>query len=241
MSPRSRRTIRAKGAMCFPEWRRDPILLDPMNYASLLLTLFAVDMLSVISPGPNFVVVMETAVVHRTRAAMAAVVGVAVGDLVWSLVALLGLSAVFTLWPWLYGAMKFVGGAYLIYLGVMAWRSRSEPLASSTSTDVSERAPTRSLAVAFLRGFVTTLTNPKSVAYWGSIFTLFLKPGMPRWVEASAVSIGVFDALVWYGAVAFLFSSAPVRAFYTRVERWIHRITGTVMIAFGARMVLDKD
>jgi RhtB (resistance to homoserine/threonine) family protein len=210
-----------------------------MNYASLLLALFAVDMLSVISPGPNFVVVMETAVVHRTRAALAAVVGVAAGDLVWSLVALLGLSTVFTLWPWLYGAMKLVGGAYLIYLGVMAWRTRSEPLPASA--EVHDRAKPRSLAVAFLRGFVTTLTNPKSVAYWGSIFTLFLKPGMPFWVETTAVSIGVIDALVWYGAVAFLFSSSPVRAFYTRVERWIHRITGTVMIAFGARMVLDKD
>ncbi|WP_394835810.1 LysE family transporter [Pendulispora rubella] len=210
-----------------------------MNYASLLLTLFAVDMLAVISPGPNFVVVMETAVVHRTRAALAAVVGVAAGDLVWSLVALLGLSAVFTLWPWLYGAMKLVGGAYLIYLGVMAWRSRSEaPLGAAP---VRKDAPPRSLAVSFFRGFVTTLTNPKSVAYWGSIFTLFLKPGMPLWVEASAISIGVFDALLWYGAVALLFSSAPVRAFYTRVERWIHRVTGAVMIAFGARMVLDKD
>ncbi|WP_394846317.1 LysE family transporter [Pendulispora brunnea] len=210
-----------------------------MNYASLLLTLFAVDMLSVISPGPNFVVVMETAVVHRTRAALAAVVGVAAGDLVWSLVALLGLSAVFTLWPWLYGAMKFVGGAYLIYLGVMAWRSRSEsPLGAIAAQ---EGTPTRSLAVAFFRGFITTLTNPKSVAYWGSIFTLFLKPGMPLWVEASAVSIGVIDALLWYGAVALLFSSAPVRAFYTRAQRWIQRITGAVMIAFGARLVLDKD
>jgi len=211
-----------------------------MTYASLLLTIFAIDFLSVMSPGSNFVVVMETAVVHRTRAALAVVFGIATGDLLWSLAALLGLSAVFALWPWLYGAMKIFGGAYLVYLGVMTWRSQGLPRAEK-SPDVDRPPTTRSLASAYGRGLLTTLTNPKSVVYWGSIFTLFLKPDMPIWVQSSAVGIGVVDALLWYGAVAFLFSTGFVQRFYTRVQRWIRRITGAVMIGFGAKMLFDKD
>ncbi len=216
-----------------------------MRYVSLLLGLFAVDLLSVISPGPNVIVVMETAVVHRTRAALAAVCGIAVGDLLWSLAALLGLSEVFTLWPWLHGAMKIFGGAYLIYLGVMAWRSKTslkdlQAAGRPEGHDV-ERPRARSLASSFFRGLLTTATNPKSIVYWGSIFMLFLEPHMPIWVQASAVSIGVIDALLWYGAVALLFSTEIVQRFYARVERWIRRVTGAVMVGFGAKMLLDRD
>ncbi|WP_394824737.1 LysE family translocator [Pendulispora albinea] len=219
-----------------------------MNYVSLLLTLLAVDLLAVVSPGPNFIVVMETAMLRGGRRAAAVVLGIVAGNFVWCVAVALGLSALFVLVPWLYGAMKIFGGAYLIYLGISAWRKKGEGVDGNTArpsaaggSSQTAAASRGSLVSGFLRGALTTLTNPKTIVYFGSIFALFLKPDMPIWVKGSSIGIVIVNGLLWYGAVALLFSHHRVQRIYGRAERWIARVTGAVMIGFGARLMLTRE
>jgi threonine efflux protein len=206
-----------------------------MSYLSLLLSLMMVDLLAAISPGPNFVLVTRTAI-QRTRSQAAAVVlGFASANLIWCAAVVFGLSALFDFAPWLYSAIKFIGGMYLVYLGVTLWRAEDSPgtrLESVVQTN---------LAASYIRGLLTNLSNPKSVVYFGSIFALFMKPATPSWVQLTAVGIVLFDTVLWYGTVALLFSSGTVRRIYSRVQRPINRVTGAVMIAFGFRLILARD
>ena len=206
-----------------------------MNYLYLLLSLLAVDLLAAISPGPNFVVVTQAAVKRTRRHAAAVVAGIVVANLLWCAAVAFGLSALFKLAPWLYGAIKFTGGAYLIYLGVCLWRSDNQ------AQDVSGSPFQNSLGAAFARGLLTNLSNPKSVVYFGSIFALFVRPDMPAWVQAAAVCVVLFDTVLWYGTVAALFSSGAVRRFYLRARRPVNRAAGAAMVAFGGKLVLVRD
>jgi threonine efflux protein len=206
-----------------------------LTYLPLLLSLLAVDLLAAISPGPNFVVVTQAAI-HRTRRYAAAIVlGFVAANLIWCFAVVLGISALFKLAPWLYGAIKFSGGVYLIYLGVNLWRSNSE---SPVSIEPSIRS---SIGAAFIRGLLTNLANPKSVVYFGSIFALFMSPDTPRWVEASAIGIVIFNTVLWYGTLAAVFSSTAVQQFYTAIKRPINRVAGAVMVGFGARLILARE
>lgn len=206
-----------------------------MIYLYLLLSLLAVDLLAAMSPGPNFVVVTQAAI-HRTRRYAAAVVaGLATANLIWCLAVAFGLSALFMLAPWLYGAIQFLGGAYLIYLGVCLWRTDTlAPMSSESSLH-------RSLGAAYVRGLLTNLANPKSVVYFGSIFALFMKPDMPAWVQVLAVGVVLFNTLLWYGTVAALFSSNAVQRRYVRIRRPINRAAGAVMVGFGAKLMLVRE
>ncbi len=207
-----------------------------MNPQSLLLSLLAVDLLAVVSPGPAFVIVSQMSVRHGARSGIAAVSGIVVAVWFWCAVVLSGLTILFQIAPWLYGAMKLAGGAYLIYLGLNLLCARAgdgagEPLGGTEL----------SMAKGFWKGLLLGLTNPKAVVYFGSIFTLFVKPGAPVWLQAAAVGIATFDTLAWYGLVGVLFSHSAVRRAYGRVRHWIERAAGAVMVAFGLRLVLAKD
>ena len=130
----------------------------------------------------------------------------------------------------LYRAIQLSGGAYLTYLGVTLWRGAGTETQATAATAASRSA-------AYMRGALTNLSNPKSVVYFGSIFALFLRPGTPSWVQVTAIAIVLANTIVWYGAVALLFSSPVVRRHYARAQRPVNRIAGTVMIAFGARLM----
>lgn len=205
------------------------------GYVSTLLSLLAVDLLAAISPGPNFVVVTQTALARAPAHAFAVVFGILTANLVWCAAVALGLSALFGVAPWLYGAVKVAGGAYLIYLGARLWLGDSRP----TSPD--RPAAERSRRSAYARGLLTNLTNPKSAVYFGSVFTLFMGPDTPAWVQAAAVGIVVFDTVLWYGTVAALFSRESARRLYAAVRRPVDRAAGGVMVAFGARLALVRD
>jgi threonine efflux protein len=206
-----------------------------MTYLPLLVSLLVVDLLAAISPGPNFVVVAQAAIWGSFRQAAAVVAGILTANLLWCIGVALGLSALFDLAPWLYGTMKVLGGTYLIYLGVTLWRAKSRGALTS------EASFQLALPAALARGLLTNLANPKSVVYFSSVFALFLGPATPFWVTALAIGIVLLDTVLWYGAVAALFSRVRIRRRYAALEKPINRTTGTVMIGFGARLLVVRD
>ncbi len=88
---------------------------------------------------------------------------------------------------------------------------------------------------------LTNLTNPKSVVYFGSIFALFLGPRTPIAVQVAAVGIVLANTVLWYGTVAAVFSRMVVQRLYATAHRSINRVAGMVMIAFGARLMLERE
>jgi threonine efflux protein len=205
-----------------------------MAPSTLLLSLFVADLAAAATPGPNFLAVTETAI-HRSRRSAGAVVGgLVTANLAWATAVNVGLSTLFQIAPWLYWAMKLFGGGYLIYLGVQLWMSKSDAVVHD------QRAVFGSWRDAYFRGLLTGLSNPKSLVYFGSIFTIFLAPGSPAWMRVAAVAIVLFNTLLWYGSVAVLFSRATMQRAYARVRRPVDRVAGTLMAAFGARVALER-
>jgi threonine efflux protein len=206
-----------------------------MTPFSLLLPLFAVDFLAAVSPGPAFVMVTQMSARHGTRSGLAAVAGLIVACWVWCAVVLSGLTILFQVVPWLYAAIKVAGGAYLAWIGLMHLRGGPAPHGRAGNG-----AAGLTIAQSFRKGLWVGLTNPKAIVYFGSIFTLFLKPGSPLWLDAAAVGIVTFDCAVWYGFVGVLFSRPAVRRLYDRLQRRVEQVAGAVMLAFGLKLILSK-
>jgi len=205
-----------------------------MTTLSLLLTLFAIDSLAILSPGPSMLLVTQTAIEHRRRHALVVALGLAAAGLVWAAIAVTGLAVVFQLMPSLQTGIRIAGGLYLVYIGVRLWRS------ASTREGVPGQAQAVEPAMhkAFVRGFATSLLNPKALAYFASIFVLLVPHDAALGLRAAAVAMIGFDALLWYGLVALLFSTEAVRAKYLALRRPIDRACGAVMTLFGLRLAL---
>ena len=205
-----------------------------MSYIGLLASLLAVDLLAAMSPGPNFVVVAQTAASASWRRGAMVVAGILAANVAWCLAVALGLSVLFQLAPPLYRALQIVGGLYLLYLGVSLWRAQPTSLARAALQPLTPRQ-------AFARGLFTNLTNPKSLAYFGSVFALFMGPEIPADVKALAIGIVLFDTVLWYGIVAACFSRTSVQRLYAGLERPLNRLAGTVMILFAGRLLFVRD
>ncbi|NVM90001.1 LysE family translocator [Variovorax sp. SG517] len=187
------------------------------------------------SPGPSFVMVARTAVTSRADG-LAAALGMGAGGLVFAIAALAGLQAAFLAVPALYLAIKGLGGAYLVYLGVRIWRGARQPLAVAQEPG-SPQGPQGRGRRTFLLGLATQVSNPKTAVVYASIFAAFLPREVPL-VLALAVPAVIFCIETgWYSIVALALSSAAPRSAYLRYKAWIDRAAGGVMGLLGLRLV----
>ncbi|WP_018904018.1 LysE family translocator [Variovorax paradoxus] len=188
------------------------------------------------SPGPSFVMVARTAVSSSRRDGLAAALGMGAGGVVFAIAALVGLQAAFLAVPALYLAVKLLGGAYLVYLGIRIWRGAREPL--SAAQDERAAAGTSSNARrAFLLGMGTQVSNPKTAVVYASIFAAFLPREVPLALALAVPAVIFCIETGWYAVVALALSSAAPRSAYLRYKAWIDRAAGGVMVLLGLKLL----
>jgi homoserine/homoserine lactone efflux protein len=185
----------------------------------------------IIAPGPIVTLIISTGVMHGRRAALTTVAGTTLGNALLLAAIAFGLNWVHGHADLLFEALRWTGAAYLIWLGVQAWRHAGE--AGETLADSGRKR--------FLRGLIVALSNPKTIVFFTAFLPQFLDPRLPagpQLVAMCAVSVvlaGLSDA-AW--AIAASFGRAwfmkPARA------KWLRRLSGTVLIGGGFWLSLAR-
>lgn len=204
--------------------------------AAVLASIIGALLIGAISPGPSFVLVSRIAVTASRLDGLAAAVGMGFGGAMLSTLALAGLNALLLQVHWLYVALKVIGGAYLVYLGVRIWRGASEPIVMPQTDD--PRRPSRFRSFSF--AFITQISNPKTAIVYGSIFAALLPASPPDWLLFTLPPLIFAVEASWYAAVALAFSANHPRSIYLGSKRWIDRITGTVMGGLGLSLIFGS-
>jgi threonine/homoserine/homoserine lactone efflux protein len=183
-------------------------------------------------PGPAVIAVVSSALRGGFRSSLAANAGVLVGDAAFVAAAAAGLGALLVASHPLFVAVKWLGIAYLAYLGVRALLDRGSGYAFD--------APGRQRR-AFRLGLTTQLANPKVILFFGALLPQFVdasRPAAPQFVLLGATFIAS-DALVFavYGALAH---RARTLLRTPRAARVTSRVTGAVMIGAAARLAAER-
>jgi len=197
-------------------------------------------MLGIISPGPAFLMVSRAAAGRNLGTALGLAAGVAVAATLWAAAACFGIAILMSQFAPVYGAIQLAGGAFLIWLGIDAWRHSGKSAAAQAEAAAGVPQPSErgGIARAVLVGAMLSLGNPKIVIFFSSIFVALLPPHAPLWVRLAVVAIVCVQEISWYGAVAFVFSRPRVQAAYRRASKWIERALGTVLVGLGARILV---
>lgn len=181
-------------------------------------------------PGPTILLVISYALGHGRKIASATVAGVALGDFTAMTASMLGLGALLATSATLFTALKWIGAAYLIYLGIKLWRApASSGVAMEEGTVPSER-PSR----IFLHTYVVTALNPKSIMFFVAFLPQFLDLTRPLFVQM-AIFETTFLVLATLNATlyALLASLARNQIRKPRVQRIVNRTGGSLMIGAG--------
>ncbi len=197
------------------------------------LTFAALQIAIVVSPGPSFVVTLQSSMRGSFRTGLGVALGLGLGSLVWASMALSGLALLFELAPALLTFLKLIGAAFLIWIGIQLWRNAGTPLPTE------EAAPQRSFTSAVRLGLTTQLANPKAAIYFGAVFVGLMpaevSPGLAALVLAT---IFVIEA-GWYIIVARFFSLSAMQTLYRKAKTGLERAFGIVIGSFGIRIALD--
>jgi threonine efflux protein len=204
-----------------------------MGAMGTLLSVFAIFIPALLLPGPDFVAVVRSSMTRGTGAGLRTTIGVTLGLALYATLSLLGLSAVLVQYQWLTWAVRVLGGAYLIYLGIRLLFSKP----ATTMDDAAARGPVRGSALLF--GFFVTLTNPKAIVLFASVFATAVTSSTPTWLMVLMIGLVVASSLTWYSIVSVFMSSAPVMKRFAHARHWIERVAGASFVLIGGRVIAD--
>jgi threonine/homoserine/homoserine lactone efflux protein len=197
-----------------------------------------------ITPGPDFAYVAARSAQLGWRAGAVAALAIAAGCFVHIAAAALGLSALLAASAFAFSLLKWVGAAYLVYVGITLLFATS-PAAPSRNASPAERTPHANatpLRAVFWQGFLTNALNPKVALF----FLVFL----PQFIDTDApskplafVTLGLvfnFTGAVWNLGVAWFAARVAATRPYARIGGWLQRAIGGMFIALGVRLALAQ-
>ncbi|KEA50419.1 MULTISPECIES: threonine export protein RhtC [Mangrovibacter] len=203
----------------------------------LFLTVALVHFLALISPGPDFFFVSQTAISRSRREAIMGVLGITCGVMVWSGVALLGLHLILEKMAWLHTIIMVGGGLYLCWMGFQMLRGVfKKPVAHEPTQQVELAQAGRS----FLKGLLTNLANPKAIIYFGSVFSLFLGDSVGAPERVGLFCLIALETFAWFAVVASLFALPKMRQGYQRLAKWIDGMAGALFTGFGIHLIISR-
>ncbi len=203
-----------------------------MDYALVLISVFAIFIPALILPGPDFVAVVRSSMTRGTRAGLLTTLGVSLGLCLYASLSLLGLSAILVKVQWLTVAVRVLGGAYLIFLGIRLLGAKPQAIELDQTT-----RPAGKRAILF--GFLVTLTNPKAIVLFASVFATAVTASTPLWLMGLMIALVTASSLTWYSCVSLFMSSGPVIRRFQRARHWIERAAGVCFIGLGGKVLAE--
>ena len=196
-----------------------------------LFTVATITILAVISPGADFAMVTRNSMMLSRRAGMLTAVGIALGVLVHVAYSVLGVGLIISRSILLFNLIKYLGAAYLVYLGVTMLRARAEVPGVARVRALSDFGALRI-------GFLTNATNPKTTLFVVSLFTQVISPQTPLLIQLGYGAFMSLAHLLWFTLVACAFSSAPAQRMVASARHHVERAIGGVLVCLGLTLAL---
>lgn len=181
-----------------------------------------------IIPGPTIMLVVSCSLTQGKKAALPLALGVGLGDMVAMAASMAGLGALMATSAELFSVLKWIGAAYLIYLGIKTWRAKPELGEAMTYMQ-----PDSAKSHVF-RAFIVTATNPKSIAFFCAFVPQFINPAAP-WLP-QVLTLGVtFVILAVVNAALYAMLAARARKAVASpyAMKMVNRVGGTALIGAG--------
>ncbi|MBW4603475.1 MAG: homoserine/threonine efflux transporter [Calothrix sp. FI2-JRJ7] len=205
-----------------------------MSFANWL-TVFSLGMVAVMSPGPDFALTLRNSLVYSRKTGIYTALGITVGHIIHATYCLIGIGAIISRSIILFNIIKWVGAAYLIYIGIKSLKAKKYQEESIT-----KQALKIGNWAAFRIGLLGDVLNPKATLFFLALFTQIIHPATRLNVQVVYGGTIVVQALAWYTLVAVLISQNAVKKLFQSISHWIERITGAVLIGLGLRLAFAK-
>ncbi|MEC4723983.1 LysE family translocator [Shewanella sp. D64] len=224
-----------------------------MNIDTIILFVGIVFLIAII-PGPNALLVLFTALTKSRLQAFSNIAGVSSGFIAHAFISAQGLNLLLTQSVFAFTLLKWLGVAYLVWLGITNIRAGLKTkmvnmLTMHSDNQVGENSEAdtwencnkgEGVANNFIKGFLTNMLNPKIVLFYLSIFPQFVSP---QTVFADSMLLGMTQAIVvssWFLVVILLAEQFKAILTNAKTARWINYAVGSIFLGFGLKLATAK-
>jgi len=184
------------------------------------------------TPGPGIFAIIARALSAGFVSALALILGLMVGDIVWIGLSAAGLAALAESFGQAFVVLKIIGGIYLGWLGIQAWR---KPIAVMDEAEAKPIATGESLGSVFMGGIAVNMSSPKSMVFYLAVLPSFIDPataGLTGILRVLAVAMPVLLVV----ASSYAFTASRARHLFRSpvAMRWLNRTSGSLLMAVGA-------
>ena len=207
-----------------------------MSEATIFLFLLT-STLVILAPGQDMVLVITRSIARGARAGIVTAAGVSIGLLGHTVLAALGLGAILQASEIVFTVMKYLGAAYLIYLGIKAFKAPAVELGQSSQAG-------GSLTTLFFQGALSNISNPKIAVFYFAFLPQFVDPASVHPTETLLVLGSVFALITFLIKAPIGYAAGALSGWFQRrpqVQVWLNRTSGAVLIGLGLRLALESQ
>ncbi len=200
-----------------------------MSYSTLFGLIFGIHLLAVMSPGPDFIMVLKNALQYNRKIAIYTALGISMGIGIHILYSVAGIAYLLQKNQNIFQIIKILGALYIIYIGIKTILSKGQKIKIQTG----QKQNVIPIKQAVKIGFMTNVLNPKASLFFLSIFSLLIPPNVPAWVLIGISLMLIIVTFSWFALVSFIFTNPIIIKRYEKYESIILKIFGAILIALG--------
>jgi len=204
---------------------------------SIFITVAIAHFLALLSPGPDFVLVVKSAIKNGPRKSIGVAFGIASANALYIALCLIGVGSLLASSIVIMIALKIAGGLFLIYLAIMALRAKKKDYKDLELTEADNHQVETTFVKEFLTGFMSGILNPKNLLFYLSLFTVVLTKDVNL---AFKVMLGIWMTSVvflWDLSVIYILSRDKVRHKFSKLAYYIDKCTGAILGLIGFTIV----
>ncbi|MDV5169273.1 LysE family translocator [Photobacterium rosenbergii] len=208
-----------------------------VGLVGVFITVAVAHFLALLSPGPDFVLVVKSAIRNKGKNAIGVAFGIALANAVYIGLCLIGVGSILAASVHIMIVLKVVGGLFLIYLAYHALKARKASYVNLDSELKSVPKHSGSFVYELVTGFMSGVLNPKNLLFYLSLFTVVLTNEVSFGFK---LGLGIWMTLVvflWDAAIIFLLSTHSVRKRFTKAAYYIDKVTGAILGLIGVSIV----
>ncbi|KGT48496.1 MULTISPECIES: LysE family transporter [Acinetobacter] len=205
---------------------------------SLLLTICGLHFIAQLSPGPDVLLIARSAASTSRANALKIIAGISVGIVVWVVLTLAGFTVLIDQFAWIQQVLMLVGGAFLAKMGwgmlkggLQAFKQRN--VTTDDSLVVNEPKS------YFMLGLFTNLSNPKTLIYFSSVFSLALSSSASDYLKSQLAVIIPLQTFITFALLMLLISQPKIKVLYQRAGSYIDLISGVLFLIFAIWLWYD--
>lgn len=205
---------------------------------SVFLTVAIAHFLALLCPGPDFVLVVKSAIRNKSKNAVGVAAGIAFANSVYIGLCLVGVGSILAASVPVMITLKIIGGLFLIYLAFQALKARRMAYTNLDIVDsTSQLNKQHSFWAEFVTGFMSGILNPKNLLFYLSLFTVVLTSDVSLAFKAGLGAWMTMVVFLWDVAIIYLLSTEKVRCRFTKMAYYIDKVTGAILGLIGITIV----